>query len=443
MPGISFSGLASGLDTGSIVDQLVALERAPIRQLETRKRQTSTQISTVSDLVSKLTALKEKGDALKEPSDIRAFKATSTDEAAVKVASSGSAQPGVYNVRVQQLARGETTVSDAFASDSAGIAGSGSFTLTMGNGEEVSIDYDSSHSLSGIATLINDSGAPVAASVLFDGSQYQLMVSSTATGSDAAISFGASSLGLEKAANEKVAAQNAVIELNGITVSRASNTMSDVLAGVTLTVAKQTAATDPPAVVTVASDAGAVKDKLQSFVDAYNGVVDLLNRELSYTGTAKGQESLFSDSTLQGLQRTLRSQFTEQMSHNGGSIRLGDIGFKLDNVGRMSLDATKLEEVLANDSEAIENAFSGENSDGITYKFAGLVDSYTRAGDGFLSTKKKSLEGRIKGFDSQIERVEVRAGDLQERLSRQFSALESMMIELQNQGNYLASMFAR
>ncbi len=438
MNSITFSGLASGIDTGSIIEQLVELEKRPATLLEGRKQDAERHKAIVTDISSELKAIKEVMAGLETGDDIQSFAATTSSEDTIEVTSSGAAFPGTYSMTVDQLAQGQTSVSNQFVT-SAGPGAAGTIDITVGTEAAVNVAYSDTDSLYDIASLINDSDADVNASVLYDGvNGYQLMVSSKDTGADSAVSFveTGAALGLDQPANIMVAAQDSIVTMNGISVQRSTNTMSDVLSGVTLDL-KRVTGTDPATVVKVERDVEGVREKVQGFVDGYNKLTDLLNRQLEYSGAQKGSDTLFGDGTLQGLQRRLGEIVTRAYSHDGGEVSLGGLGVELDNRGKLTIDSTKFDEAMASDAEAIESLFAGEGAGALAQAFSDLSDTYTRSGDGIFEGKNDGIDDRIRGYDDQIERIENRAASLGDRLRRQFSAMEEATIALQTQQSFL------
>lgn len=438
---ITFSGLASGLDTSSIIDQLVSLERAPATAMAQRRSATNQQISIVGDLVSKLKTLATKMEGFEDRTSVRAMAATSSDESRVAVVSAGDAQPGTYKMRVTSLAQAETSASRAFGTSGPGTLAAGSVGITVGADAPVTISWAATDSLADIASRINDSDARVSASVLFDGTSYRLMMTSQDTGTANALSFTNGGDPLVMA--EVVPPDDAVVVMNNIPITRSSNTFSDVVAGVTIELAAEHAAGEPDAVINVVPDHEATRDKLQEFVDGYNTLHDALSAQLSYTGTKKGDNTLFGDTTLRGLQGKLAAIITSEYAHGPlGSTSLGRLGLQLDNTGKMTINASKFDAAVSADPSALEHLFAGNPAtagEGLSKIFQDMVDAYTRSGDGILTAKSTALSGRIKVFDQQIERIETRASALEERLVQQFSALEQAMTALQGQMAYLSN----
>lgn len=437
MPSINFSGLSSGIDSGAIIDQLVAVERSRADIYEQRKLDLNAQLSTVGDLISKLQSLEGEADKLDTGAKTRAFTGSTTDESQVAVSVTDDAVAGSYTVKVNQLATPETSASQTYATADAGVAGVGSVTITAGSNPAVQVDYDATHSLADIATMISDQVDGASAQVLYDGSTYRILVSADEPGSANSLSFSEAGAGLGM--TEIVAAQDSEIELNGITVTRSTNELSDVLSGVTLELNAITPATGSPATVSVERDTEGSREKMQEFVDSYNAVASLLDRELSYNGEQKGRHTLFGDSTLRGLESRLSGMITTAFPHGSSTVSMGMLGIELAENGTLTIDSTKFDAAVAADPEALEHLMGGDGANGLAAEMAKLVDDYTRAGDGVLVSKKSGMDDRIDVFDQQIERIEERAADYGERMLREFTALESLMSSLRNQAGFLNS----
>src|ERR1043166_9575796 len=259
MTAVSFTGLASGIDTASLVSQLVAAERAPAAAIAGHQSDLNTQKSIVGSMSAALAALGTAVRGRDIPGEVQPPKASSSD-GHVTVAASSGAIATVHDVRVLQLARGQITGSRTFTSSGAGVLGTGSVTITTGTTTKT-VNYGASDSLADIASKINGAGVAASASVLFDGTSYRLMVASTGTGTAAAAHFTDSgdSLGLSSAANIKVAAQDAKATIDGVDVTRSTNVIDDAVAGVTFTLVSPHAVSDASAQVTVALDSDSLK----------------------------------------------------------------------------------------------------------------------------------------------------------------------------------------
>lgn len=434
MTTVTFTGLSSGIDTSSLVTQLVAAERAPADVIASRQSDLNTQKSIVGSLSSALAALGTAARGMDIASEVQPRTAASSD-AHVTVAASSGAAATVHDVRVRQLARGQITASRSFSSAGAGVLGDGSLQIAIGTTTK-SISYSSTDSLADIASKINSSGAAVSASVLFDGTSYRLMVAAGATGTAAAPTFtdGGDGLGLANPANIKVPARDAIAVVDGVEITRGKNVIDDALAGLTLTLASPHADTDPSTQVQVTLDSKSVTDKLKSIVSAYNAVNSALHVQLDYTGTRKGTNTLFGDSTLRQLQGALGTV----MSSAYGDTTLGAVGLVRAKDGSLTLDETRLASALAANPNAVGDLFV---TGGFATTMSTLTDSYSRGGDGILALKSKALTDRSAVLQTQADRINARADKLKTQLEAQFTALETAMTKLKGQSSFLSSIF--
>jgi len=445
---ISFSGLGSGLDTGKIVDQLVAAEKVPVNALTQRKSETSKRLSIVGDLVTKLQALKNTAKSFDTASGATALTATSSDLTRVKVTAGSNASVGVYNFKVDHLAQAETTRSRVFNShDQVGESGVGSLDISVGTDTAVTVSYDGQDSLDEIAAKINDSGARVQASVLFDGTSYRLNVTSADTGVANAVSFAGSGdlLGLTDVGAEVVGAQDAQVSLNGTTVTRPTNSLTDVVTGVTFDLLSETPVGGAATQLQVSRDAAGLRSKVQGLIDSYNSIARAVGMQLVYSGdgkTQKGADTLFGDPTVTGLQRELGAIIAREYTHGTGTISTGEMGIALGRDGQMTLDASKFDAAVAKDPKALTSLLVGPNRDGLASAMAGLVDRYVGPTNGLLIQKQKSLTSLSSSYDKQIDKITTSAESLGTRLRKQFAAMETTMARLNSQQSYITKIFA-
>lgn len=439
---VNFNGVGSGIDFGAITEQLVRLERLPADAIETRKTGTNRQISLLGDLATKLRALETAAEDLDAPSKVRAVKASSADEDRIKVSASGEAQLGTFDVTVSALARAQTNQSRTFASDSAGVLGMGSMEISVGTGDPVNITWDSDDNLTTLARRINDAGAGVRASVLRDGTTFRLLVSAEDTGAANTVTYDEVSnvLGFGDLTSQLTSASDASLTVAGVPVTRSSNTLTDVIDGVTFELVSVTPTGEPATSVRVDRDPEGLAAKVQTFVDAVNAVQSFVTGQLG-SKTASNGESLRGDSTLQAFQRQMSTILGG--AHGPDASSLGRFGIKLASDGTLTLDKTKLESVAAEDPEGLTRLLAGANSDGLISALSTMSAEYTRSGDGILAAKQSTLRSRISSFDQQIERIERNATSLEERLRRQFTATDTTIALLNSQSSYINSMLYR
>lgn len=432
MPIINFTGLATGLDSGSMIDQLVSVERSRATVYQQRISSLNRQGTIVDDLTAKLATLRDRVLALDTPVELRATRIAASDDRHVTVAAAG-ASAGSHSLRVGGLARAQTVSSIAFDSSAAGAAGDGSIDITTG-GTTASVSWTAADSLAAIAQRINDASTGVSASVLYDGSKYRLVATARATGTAAASTFveTGDALGWSQPGAIKTPAADASFTLDGIPMTRGSNLVDDALPGVTLTLTAPHAAADADTTLEITSDKDALRDKLKGVVDAYNAVAGVLDNQLRYDGVKKGDDTLFGDSTLRRLQGSL----TRLVTGRHGGKTLAELGAAIDRTGRLTLDTTKLERALTDDPTALQSLLV---DGGLATKVADLAEQHTRSGTGILVGKGKALDAQVKLYQTDVDRIEDAATRLGDRLREQFSALEKAVSTMKTQSSQLVA----
>jgi flagellar hook-associated protein 2 len=432
MPLINFNGLATGLDTASMIDQLVAVERSRATVFNQRISDLTRQGTIVDDLTAKLTALRDKARGLDTAAELNTAKVATSDATHLKVAVAG-ATLGSHRLRVEGLARAQTVSSIAYASAGAGVAGDGSVAITTGT-STVNVAWTAADSLATIAQRINDAGSGVTAAVLFDGTSYRLVANAKATGTAAASTFVETGSGLGWSAPGAIttAATDARFALDGIPMTRGSNLVDDALPGVTFTLTAAHAAGEEDTVIDIAADRDALRDKVKALVDAYNAVGGVLDGQLRYDGKTKGRDTLFGDGTLRRLQQSL----TKLVTDRHGDKTLAELGATIDRTGRLGFDTTKFDRAMIDDPAAVEALLVGG---GLATALSALAEQHVRSGDGVLINKGDAFDRQIAVYRKDVTRIEDAATRLGDRLREQFSALEQAVSALKTQSSQLVA----
>jgi len=430
---INFNGLVSGLDTASMIDQLVAAEKSSATVLRQRVTDVNRQGTILDDLTTRLLSVRDKARALDQASELRTAKATSSDDSHASVVVSGSAAAATHSLRVDTLARAQVTTSRTFASNGAGAAGTGSVDITTSAGTK-SVSWTATDTLQDIADRINAADAASTASVVYDGTNYRLVATARQPGVANAPTYtdGGAGLGWSAPANVTIAASDARFTLDGIAMTRSTNLVADAASGMTLTLKRAHAVGETDTIVDVSSDGDAVKTKVKDVVDAFNTAANLVTSQLSYSGVTKGAGTLFGDSTLRQLQLAMNKAATD--SHGGKT--LAGLGITFDRTGRLSIDDAKLTAAIAADPRAAERLFV---DGGLGTKLGDLADQYARSGDGILAAKGKSLDSQAASYQKQIDRIEDAATKVGERLRDQFTKLEKALSTMQQQSARLTA----
>jgi flagellar hook-associated protein 2 len=452
MPTINFGGLASGLDSNSIISALVGAERTPIRQMQQQQADIRSQLSILASIQSKMSALQTKAQALDTMGEFQALKASSSDAERVSVASTTGASAGSYSIDDVVLAKAQKNRSNTFAARTSTI-GTGTFRITQG-GTNYDITVDgTNNTLEGLVAEINaKSGLDVSASLFYDGSQYRVLLTSDQTGTDAAFTVDESSLtggpllGFGDVGNTITGASNASFELDGQAVTSQSNTVTGVLDGLTITLKEEF--TSSPITVSIDTDADAVVANVKAFVDAYNAASGAISAQFKYSGTGsapKISSTLFGDSTLRSAQLAMTSTVAARVTGLPDSMSaLSDAGVTIDRYGTMVLDETKLRTALTDDRLGVARVFATDGATiGIASQLATAMTTYVDSTNGLLEAKETALNGRITDLDSRIASAEQRVVKFEESLRAQFTALERVMSQLQTQGNFITQQLTR
>ncbi|MFN7587754.1 MAG: flagellar filament capping protein FliD [Planctomycetota bacterium] len=461
--GISFGGLASGLDTRAIISALVSIERRPISALETKKSSLGKQKSLYGDLRSLLDKLETAAKALKTTNDFLKMKAVSSDENVVTVEASNTAEPGTYSLRVVELAQAQVNATTGSASPTESLGGPASFFINSGGNQN--LITVANPTLNSIADAINqaddDNDTGVRAEVVDTGNpangganRYQLVVRSTTPGvengftivnDDGSAAFQA--VVTQLAGNRLSDAQDAELLINGtpgggggITVYRPTNQVSDLWPGITLDL-KSVPSPNKDITITVSTDAEATSKKVQEFVDAYNKVVDFFTEQNALNAEGKAKGPLFGDSTLRSMRSSLRGIVGASVGDTGNSAYqlLTQAGITSDTAGKLTFNSTKFAESLADDEEAVTRLFAG-GTNGIANKLIGQIDSYTDSVEGLIKTRSEAFDRQVKDTQTRIDQAERRVTLYQQQLETRYANLESLLTRLQGQGTSLNSL---
>lgn len=355
---INFGGLASGIDTKALIDAILDVERQPLRRIEARQSQLGQQKSAMDEMRSKLNAFLS---TLRDISSDRTFNArvaTVSDETALAVSSGIGADTGLFAVEINQLATAEKIASNGVSAPDEGLVSDGTITIQSGTLEAITIDVSSAsanNTLEEVRDAINDADKGVRASVLFDGTDYRLIVRAEETGLENALTVtDSTNLGLDDPVNEVTAAADAQIVVDGISVTSASNSVSNVISGVTLELLTTTATT--PVNVNVANDVEGAVAGVKQLVEDYNEAAQFFNSQLDLSNPGP----LAGDSYTRRLQQTLASLVTAGAEGIPfGEIRsLSSLGVSFDGrSGELKVDTAKLTGILDEQFEEVGRLF--------------------------------------------------------------------------------------
>jgi flagellar hook-associated protein 2 len=366
MASISSLGIGSGVLNSDLVDQLVSAERKPTDARLTREtQQTEALLSAYGKLRSAVTELRLPMRQLSSPDNLKAFSASSSNDDIGVSVDSAKASRGTYSVEVTSLASAQALASNTvFADRDSTSVGQGSLQLTVG-AKVTDITIDSNNdTLQGLANAINEADAGVSAGVIDTGNGYQLVMSADDTGTANAVSISVTgdnvgsntdNQGLSRFAfnagmdansglKETIAASDAMMNINGVQVTRSSNSFENVIDGLTFDIQAEGTST-----ISVSQDLGAVADRVQGFVDKFNSLQSTIDSLAGFNAEAGTGSLLTGDSTVRGIQNQLRNILTRVVPglENASVRSLADVGITTNfETGGLQFDRTRFEEQL-------------------------------------------------------------------------------------------------
>ncbi len=446
MAGIT--GIGSGIDIDSIVKSMVAAERAPKEsQLKTLESKTTTRITAIGALKSAITEFQTALGNLNKPDAFKARAASSSNADLLSVKAGVTAGAGSYKVAVSQLASGSKVALRAFENDAANPVALGTGTLRISVGDSklpITVD-ESNNTLAGIRDAINKAGADkgVSATIVTDDVGSRLVLSGSATGKDENITVavddgstgdlsllafagGTNKPGADGSAGVITQARDAVLTIDGLTVTRKTNSIDDAIEGVTLEL-KALVDEKEPLTVGVTLDETGVKKQIQSFVDAYNKLIGVINAQTKVTSVGEDKApvtgALVGDATARTLLNTIRNELVS-VQGSGGIRALTDIGVSTQKDGTLKVDSDKLSKVVSGSFAELSELFAGDK--GLATRLDEKLKPYTQTG-GILEQRNKVMTETISKIDKQKVDLDRRITLLQDRLYKQFNAMDALV----------------
>lgn len=442
---LSAPGVGSGLDIKGIISQLMAIERQPLSRLQTQQTSFQAKLSAFGQIKSALSKLQDAAKALTNSSTFSATTAKVSDPAAFSATSAASAATGVYSVEVSSLARAQRISTSA---TSLPPVSDGQLTITIG-GVDKTVTLTNGDSLTDLRDAVNAAKTGVTARVINNGTIEQLVLTGDATGAAnefkitgsgglAGFSFDPSNAPGSSLTSIQTA-HDAVLKVDGIAITRGTNTISDVIEGVTLSLAKENTG---PVEVTVAKNNEVADKAIRDFVTAYNDLNKLLRDQSAYNAETKKAGTLNGDSGVRAIQNQVRTIFRNPLNDLDGAKALSDIGLSFKTDGSLSIDSSKLATALADPTKNVAELFAGN----ATVKgFAKALDETIGKmldTEGLLSSRTDGINRSIKALEGRREALEFRLVRIEARYTAQFTALDSMMASFNSTSAFLTQQLA-
>lgn len=465
MATITSAGAGSGLDLESVISASVAAKKAQLQQPITTKK-TNTQItltgvgqlkSAISTFDTTLAKLSTAGAFNKRAINIT----QDTDDPILKISSNTDASNGQYNVTVNKLATTSKVEGVFDSSTESLITEDGTLTLTAGDGNEFTVDVKKGDTLQQVRKRINnasDNFGLTANIVNTSDGKAKLVIDSgvTGAGNDLKISGSTTELKMFEADTSSATAvsgssmsrtqqsTNAEIDVDGNILTSDTNTFEDKVQGLDITVLrvsdKDSDGNLKSNKVDITTDKSAIKGLVQEFVDAYNTLIDKTT-ELGKRNTIVGGESqddggaLAGDSMPRSIRTLMANTVMEPNSEMTGINSIFQLGIKMDNDGKLSVDSDKFDDALDDNYEQVVALFSGEN--GVAGKLQTSLKEYTKTG-GLISQRQDQLNSDLRDLSSREATAADQLEKYEANLRAQYGSLDTLLAQMQSSASYLS-----
>jgi len=437
LPSIRFSGLATGLDTSSLVSGLLSAERLPISTLQTRRSAAANRQALFKELGTRAGDLQAKAEALKKAVAVKT--AASSDGARVRATATSAAAAGSHTLTLTNRAAATTLVSQGHAdAEAAGALGTGTLRVTVGATNTDIAIATGADSLEAVRDAINASGAAVKASLVNDGSATpnRLIITGTSTGLASAVTLDATGLtggAAPLTTTTLVAADDARFTLDQLSMTRATNHVTDAVEGLTLDLLAEGAGA---VTIDVALDGAASARPVQDLVTAFNSIASFI-RDRSKAGTKDAAAGpLLGDVAVNGATRRLASALGASAGP-AAAPNLASIGVTTARDGTLSIDAAKVAAKWAEDPAAVTALVADAGA-----RLAGAAAALDDTSAGTFTARVTALDKQLRDIDDRIARKEAALTRLETQLTARFTALEKLTSNLKAQGSIISALSA-
>lgn len=444
----------SGLDVQSMVHGLVQVKRAPDQQnINTRRTEITSEISAFGRVRTAVDDLQQSVKDLSKPDNYSQHTVSDTGQELFTAEASAKAAPGDFNIEVLQLATSHKLISAA-VSDRKDI-GSGKLTFSQ-DSEDSSftvelMDNPLGNSLDDLAQMINShkDNKGIVAGIIQDEDGAHLVFSSSEKGTESHITiqsaqaksdlgkFDTDSLSMKTLSS----GQDAMISIDGLKAVNSGNTFSDTVKGVDITVLKTSEKNQDGSLISdelkIETDRSNVKDLVQSFVDSYNKLISTVNSESRHDDASDSDGALRGNTVLSAGSRQVRNALNQSIGdpQAQGTIKnLSELGITTTIDGDLTLDSEILDKQIANNYQAVKSFFVGK--DGFAKKFSEKVGIFSETG-GAIDTANNSLIEEQRSLDTKQLDLDRKVDAYEERLTKQYSALDKSINELTSQLGYM------
>ena len=424
MAGLSISGLASGIDTTSVINSLIAVAAGPQNQLKIQLGTEQSKLAAYQEINTKLTALQTAATALSQVSTWGATAATSSDPSVLVSGSSTALAGTMTTLTVTQLAQSQVSTDTPVDSTNVANAANG-LSITIGG--KTSTVALTGNSAADVVSAVNGAKLGIQASLVTTSTGATVVqFASTAQGAASAFSI----TGLNDPLQTMRSAQDAMINVGdptagGYTVSSSTNTFTNAIQGVTLTASKAGVTTN----VSVSSDTNAISTAVQNLVNAANDAIGTVG----YT-TAKGAD-LASQYDVSSIRQSLLGAFAAGTS-TGQDYSV--YGVSMDSTGTLSFSATAFAAQYAKDPAGTQAALQTTLSGALSQ----IATTATDTTSGTIGQGVTFENSQITSLNKQISDWDTKLADQKDQLTSRYAAMEAALSKMKSESSYLTSVFS-
>ena len=447
--GLRFDPVGGG-QFKAAVQAMIDAEKVPIKSLEAKKAKEDARYKLFQDFKTRFGELQRATDEISSFRKLRELKVDLGDGADVigVTVDKEKAQPGVYQVTVDELAGRKAIITNGFEDPDAPVLGMGYFKAYGANDNDIEVFVDeSTASLRGLAKAINtERNSPVSAEVVRDeydpDRPWRLIVKSKTDGlTDSAEIPEFYFLGGKKDIyiDDDRSAKNAILRIDDFEIEAKSNTIENFFEGVNLRLLS--ARPDTPVTMKITVDYDKVSGKLKGTIDGVNKVLEFITKQNTIDQSTDTSTTFAGDTSLQSVEYRMRNLMHEGFASNDPDhpsfriVHLNEIGLEFGKNGQILFNQDKFKKALESDFDGIAEAISGEF--GFANQLRSVVGMYTRPGDGLIAMREQGLKNRIRRIDDDIARKNILLDKKTESLVSQFSRLQASLGNLQQQQQYM------
>jgi flagellar hook-associated protein 2 len=431
-----------GLDVSSLVTQVLANQSGELTVMENEQSTLSTNAGLLQSINNDLNSLATAVQALSDPAgSLAAMAANSSDSGILTATADTSATAGTHTIVVNTLASAGMIYSEPMTNGTTSFlpsgATSGDIKLQVGGSSgtvyDLPITAGTNDTLSTLASYINQQSTTnhwgISASVVSDANGSRLAIYSQSTGTTSALSISSNNTNLSFAS--PVGGSDATFTLDGIPFDSDSNTITDAVPGVTLSLASA----DPNTTVqlSVGADVSQATDAINNFVSAYNTVINDINQQYTVDSATNSEGPLAADGALRSLQTSLLNDVTYSVAGSGGMVNLASLGISMNNDGTLTIGNTpsgeSLNQLLTSDPATVLNFFQNASSTGFANNFNNDLTNLTDPTAGVLNADIAENQTQQQNLTSQINDFQQQLQSQQTALTQQFNQVNSTLQE--------------